>query len=172
MSRGSHYLLAIDPSIETAEQLNSLLRNSGISIHVLHASAAPEARRLLHEFRPLLMVYHPASEAGFPVAEAAIMARESDTPFAVRTVAAEAGALVEAMRHAPALGIDRHDDQLMVGLSKRLLHGATANEHRSSEQQGEAETQAAWTWCWPAPQRPSPTFTKVCTRLPTLPTCA
>ena len=142
MSRTSHYLLVVDPASEQAAQINSLLRNSGISIHVLHAGNSLETRRLLREFKPLALLYHPASEAKFPVAEAAMLAHELDTLFAVRTVPGEAGALVEAMRHTPAIGVDRHDDQKLIKLVGQLLNNALAARQYALAQQSEDEVAA------------------------------
>lgn len=140
--RKVHYLLVIDPSSEPAAHINSLLRNSGISIHVLHANNGLETRRLLREFKPLAVIYHPVSEATFPVAEAALLANELETLFAVRTTPAQAGALTEAMRHGPALGLDLNDDQKLLKLTTRLLNNALAAQQHHLAQKSEDEVAA------------------------------
>ena len=50
-------LLVIDQSPEYAEGVNSLLRNSGINIHVLHARSSTEVKRALDRDAPVLILF-------------------------------------------------------------------------------------------------------------------
>ena len=50
-------LLVIDQSPESAEHVNSLLRNSGIKIHVLHVSTSTEVKRALDKDVPVLILF-------------------------------------------------------------------------------------------------------------------
>ena len=50
-------LLVTDKSPETAEQINSLLRNSGIKIHVIHAKTGAEVKRAIDNLSPALIIF-------------------------------------------------------------------------------------------------------------------
>ena len=50
-------ILVTDRSPETAEHINSLLRNSGISIHVIHTQTSIEVKRALDNDSPFLILF-------------------------------------------------------------------------------------------------------------------
>ena len=55
-------LLVADRSPEAAEHFNSLLRNSGINIHVTHAASSMDVKRILDSDPPVLILYAEADE--------------------------------------------------------------------------------------------------------------
>jgi len=61
------FLLVIDPSAESSEEINSLLRNSGMNVHVLHAASIADAERQAREFKPALVVYRPDQHLRSPL---------------------------------------------------------------------------------------------------------
>ena len=50
-------LLVVDRSPDSAEHINSLLRNAGISVHVIHADSPAAAKRILDNDDPVLAIH-------------------------------------------------------------------------------------------------------------------
>ena len=75
-------LLVIDRSPESAEHVNSLLRNSGIKIHVIHAESASGVKRSLDHDSPVLLLYADPEESEASIDEmvAKLAARLQEQP--------------------------------------------------------------------------------------------
>ncbi len=140
MSADRSFLLVIDPNPETAARINGMLRNTGISVHVLHADNPSEAERLVREFKPFLIFYLPENQARFPVGEAARIAEAHQVFLGVAVYGAEGQALFEeASASAATLGIG--DEAQLPAIARRLvgLGQAASNEERIRAQGEELE---------------------------------
>ncbi len=76
-------LLVTDKSPESAEHINSLLRNSGIKIHVIYASKALDIKRALEHDSPLLIIYANPDANSASVEEVSRLAHEYSVPLAL-----------------------------------------------------------------------------------------
>ena len=66
-------LLVADRSPDSAEHINSLLRNSGIKIQVIHAASSVEIKRSLDNDAPILILYADADENEAPLEQVAVV---------------------------------------------------------------------------------------------------
>ena len=64
-------LLVTDRSPDSAEHINSMLRNSGIKVHVIHAAYIIDVKRSLDNDRPVMLLYSDAEETEAPLDEVA-----------------------------------------------------------------------------------------------------
>jgi len=72
-------ILFIEPSVEAAEQIISLLRNTGIAVRPERATDASQVQALLGELEPDLVMFNPANEGlGLPEAKRLLDAHGSD----------------------------------------------------------------------------------------------
>ena len=129
------FLLVIDPLPDRAVQINSTLRNAGISIRVLHGDTQSQVERLSVDHHPVLTVYTPAAATLLPLTAAAELCQRQGTFLAVEAAAADAPALQEASALAPAFLLG-HDAQL-TALVKQLV--VLEQAHQSAVQQRQQE---------------------------------
>lgn len=118
MPPDSPILLVIDPNPESAARVNGLLRNSGISIHVLHVDNPTEAERLVREFSPFLIYYLPASQGHFPISEAARLARDKQVFLGVALPDGGQALFEEAAASTATLGVG--DEAQLPAIARRL----------------------------------------------------
>ena len=78
-------LLVADRSPESAEHINSLLRNSGIKIHVIHAEGSMDIKRSLDNDAPVLILYLDPDEGEAPLEEVSDLAAAFGVPLALVT---------------------------------------------------------------------------------------
>jgi len=114
-------LLVTDKSPELAEQINSLLRNSGIKIHVIHASKAVEIKRALDGDPPLLIIYAQPDEAAASIEEVSAMALEHSVPVALYADLDDSRQLIERLRVCACVVIDAQSDRLLTETVGRLM---------------------------------------------------
>ena len=62
----STILLVVDQSPECAEEINSLLRNSGINVHVNFAATVADIRSAIDTKPPFLIIYNEAAASDVP----------------------------------------------------------------------------------------------------------
>ncbi len=118
MPPDSPFLLVVDPNPECAARVNSLLRNSGISVHVLHADNPAETERLLREFHPFLIYFLPDAQAHFPIGEAARLADGAKTFLGVALEGEGQALFEEAAGAAATLGIG--NEAQLPAIAQRL----------------------------------------------------
>jgi EAL domain-containing protein (putative c-di-GMP-specific phosphodiesterase class I) len=135
MPTDSPFLLVVDPNPECAARINSLLRDSGTSIHVLHADNPTEAERLLREFQPFLIYFLPDAHAQFPIDRAIELAEGSKTFLGVALEGPGQALFEKAAGTAATLGIGNEAQlpaivQRLAGLSlvERQQDAHTAQE--------------------------------------------
>ena len=78
-------LLVTDRSPESAEYINSLLRNSGIKIHVIHTQTSSDVKRALDHDSPVLILYVDPEETDASIEEVSELATAFNIPLALVT---------------------------------------------------------------------------------------
>lgn len=137
MPPDSPFLLVIDPNPESAARVNSLLRNSGISVHVLHADNVQEAERLVGEFSPFLIYFLPASQERFPVEQAARLAEARKTFLGIALGNGGQALFEQASGSAPCIGIG--DEAQLPAIARRLVGLGRAHQEQERLKAQEAE---------------------------------
>lgn len=133
-------LLVIDPNPEAAARVNSLLRNTGINIRVLHADNSGETERLVREFSPYLIYYLPDSAERFPVSEAVRIAEEHGVFLAISMIEGSTELFLEAAHSFACIGIG--DEEQLSDLTHRLagIGQASREQDRLKAQEAELES--------------------------------
>ena len=103
-------LIVADKSPELAERINSLLRNSGIRIHVIHAIKAIEVKKALDQAAPLCIVYAQPEPTTASIEEISTLARDYAVPFALYTDMANSSELIETLKSTVCLVIYSEDE--------------------------------------------------------------
>jgi len=126
----SAYLLIIDHSPECAEEINSLLRNSGIDVHTLFASSTAEAEKIIKSKSILLLIYHASAPKSAPVSKILQLAEKYKLAAAVRFAPDDPAVLVEALTFHSCLAINSEDDSLLINLIRKLReNGQSAHDY-------------------------------------------
>lgn len=134
------FLLVVDPNPEAAARINSLLRNTGINVRVLHADNASESERLIVEFSPYLIYYLGDSADRFPVSEAVRIAEEHGVFLGISMDDASMPLFTEVARSSACIGIG--DEDQLAELTRRLagLGQGTREQDRLKAQEAELES--------------------------------
>lgn len=112
-------LLVTNKSPELAEHINSLLRNSGIKIHVIHTSKAVEVKQALEQYTPLLIIFCKPDPTSASVEEVSALAHEYAVPFAFYTDLQNPDELIEVMKLTACLVIySEHESQLAATVGR------------------------------------------------------
>ena len=127
-------VLVTDRSPETAEHINSLLRNSGIKIHVLHAQSITEVKRALDHDSPVLMIYADAESGEAPLEEVAGLAAAFSVPLALYAPMDDPAQLAELLRQTACFVINSEREDLLTDAVSRLVV-ASRNERSHAERQ-------------------------------------
>jgi diguanylate cyclase (GGDEF)-like protein len=127
-------LLVTDRSAESAEHINSLLRNSGINIHVFHAQTSAEVKRALDNDSPLLLLYADADENDAPLEEIAALAAAFGIPLALFTRMDDPEHLASLLSQTACFVINAERDDLLTHSVNRLIT-ATQNERNHTARQ-------------------------------------
>jgi diguanylate cyclase (GGDEF)-like protein len=127
-------LLVTDRSAESAEHINSLLRNSGINIHVFHAQTSSEVKRALDNDSPLLLLYADADENDAPLEEIAALAAAFGIPLALFTRMDDPEHLATLLSQTACFVINAERDDLLTHSVNRLIT-ATQNERNHTARQ-------------------------------------
>jgi len=122
-------LLVTDRSPEAAEHINSLLRNSGINIHVFHAQTSAEIKRALDQDSPVLMIYADAEPTEAPLDEVASLAAAFSVPLALYARMDDPEKLVGLLKQTACFVINAERDDLLTEAVSRLV--ATSRNERS-----------------------------------------
>jgi diguanylate cyclase (GGDEF)-like protein len=120
-------LLVADRSPEAAEHFNSLLRNSGINIHVTHAASSMDVKRILDSDPPVLILYAEADENEAPIEEVSELAVAFDVPLALISPMDEPERLARLLRETACYVINAAEEGLLAATVERLIR-ASENE--------------------------------------------
>jgi diguanylate cyclase (GGDEF)-like protein/PAS domain S-box-containing protein len=131
-------LVVVDKSPESAERINSLLRNSGIKIHVISASKVVEIKRVLDQDSPLLVVYTNPDANPAHVDEVSGLARQYAVPFAVYSDFSDPAKLLDVMKVTACIVVHSENETQLTDMVKHL---AAINErnHKQRQQQEQLE---------------------------------
>jgi len=124
-------LLVVDKSPESAERINSLLRNSGIKIRVKSANKAVETKRILDQDSPLLVLYTNPDINPASVEEVSKLSREYAVPFALYSDFQNPAKLLEVMKITACMVIHSENESQLTDF---VIHLA-ANLENSQNQQ-------------------------------------
>jgi len=126
-------LLVTDTSPESAERINSLLRNSGIPVHVIRASKALDVKRALEQDAPLLVIYpNPDSHSG-DIEELSRLASEYAVPFALYSDFENPAELIKAMKSTACIVINSGNESQLPDLVRQ--HAARHELIRNQQHQ-------------------------------------
>ncbi len=131
-------LLVTDRSPESAEQINSLLRNSGIKIHVIHTRTCFDVKRALDNDSPVLILYVNPDPVDAALEEISELANAFSIPLALFTDLDEPGKLAEALAKTTCYVINSAEESLLTDAVTRLVKSAE-NERINSLQQEHLE---------------------------------
>jgi diguanylate cyclase (GGDEF)-like protein len=125
-------LLVTDKSPESAEHINSLLRNSGIKIHVIHTQSCVEVKRALDRDAPVLILYGNPDESDAPLEEVSALAAASNVPVALYTPLNDTDRLTRLLDGTACFVINAEREDLLTESVIRLVRTSeSAREHAS-----------------------------------------
>jgi diguanylate cyclase (GGDEF)-like protein/PAS domain S-box-containing protein len=124
-------LLAIDRSPESAEHINSLLRNSGIKIHVIHTRTSSEVKRALDHDSPVLILYADPDETDAPLEEIGELAAAFSIPLALFTTMDDPERLSGLLSSTACFVINSENENLLTAAVTRLVQ--TSEDERNQE---------------------------------------
>ncbi len=127
-------LLVVDRSPECAERINSVLRNSGIKIHVIHAAKALDVKRALEQLRPVLVLFSQPDETAASVEEISSLANEFAVPFALYCDVENSPDLGRQLQSAAAFVIDTGTENLLTDTVRRLMLGSLQSSQYQVQQ--------------------------------------
>lgn len=127
-------LLVADRSPESAEHINSLLRNSGIKIRVIHAASSIDVKRVLDNDAPVLIVYADADEGDAPLEEIFELASAFNVPLALFTPVAENDRLGASLENVSCFVINSGREDLLTDSVSRLIRNAENERLYASRQ--------------------------------------
>ncbi len=128
-------LLVTDRSPESAERINSLLRNSGIKIHVMHASTCTEVKRALDNDAPVLILYADPDPDDASLEEVGELADAFNIPLALFTDLSDPEKLVAALATTACFVVNSEQEGLLTSAVNRLVKSSENDRNHSQQQQ-------------------------------------
>lgn len=128
-------LLVTDRSPESAEHINSLLRNSGIKIRVIHTRSSADVKRCLDNDAPVLILFADADEEEASLEEISELASAFNVPLALYTDTAEADKLSESLSSTACFVINSTREDLLTESVARLVRNSENERLIASRQQ-------------------------------------
>lgn len=118
-------LLVVDRTPESSEQINSLLRNSGIKIHVIHVGSYAETNRAFDAYSPLLVIYLHPDPVDAGIEEISELAGRNSVPCALIVDLDDHERLTNLIRTAPCYVIDKNSPDHLIATVSGLLETQT-----------------------------------------------
>lgn len=128
-------LLVIDRSPESAEHVNSLLRNSGIKIHVIHTQSSSDVKRALDHESPVLILYADADDSEAPIEEVSELAAAFNVPLALFTEMDDPDRLTRILTRIPCFVINSGDEAILTEAVSRLITSSEKVRNHEKQQQ-------------------------------------
>jgi diguanylate cyclase (GGDEF)-like protein len=128
-------LLVIDRSPEPAELINSLLRNSGKKIHVLHAATCVEAKRVLDSDSPILIIYVDPDPVDASLQEISVLADAYSTALALFTDLSDLQKLAETLQTTSCFVINSTQEDRLADVVSRLVKSSEEERNHQRQQQ-------------------------------------
>jgi tRNA-dihydrouridine synthase len=132
-------ILVTDRSPEPAEQINSLLRNSGIKIHVIHARTSADVKRALDGDSPVLILYADPKADEASLEEISELANAFDVPLALFNDLQDPESLTAALNNTAAFVINSASDGLLAEAVARLVKRSELDQNQIQQQQHQEE---------------------------------
>ncbi len=132
-------ILVTDRSPESAESINSLLRNSGIKIHVIHARTSTEVKRALDNDAPVLILFADPDPDDAALDEICELAEAFDTTVALFTDLQEPDKLANALKTTACLVINSEQEGLLIETVSRLVKRSETYQNQQKQQQHQEE---------------------------------
>jgi diguanylate cyclase (GGDEF)-like protein/PAS domain S-box-containing protein len=132
-------ILVTDKSSEFAENINSLLRNSGINIHVIHARTSTEVKRALDNDAPVLILFADPEPDDASLDEICELAKAFDVTVALFTDLQEPEKLANALKTAACFVINSEQDGLLIETVSRLVKRGETYQNQLHEKQHQEE---------------------------------
>jgi diguanylate cyclase (GGDEF)-like protein/PAS domain S-box-containing protein len=128
-------ILVTDRSQESAENINSLLRNSGINIHVIHTRTSTDVKRALDSDAPVLILFADPKSDDASLEEICELAEAFDVTVALFTDLKEPDKLVQILASTACFVINSEQDDLLIETVSRLVKRSEAYQNRLRQQQ-------------------------------------
>ena len=128
-------LLVIDQSPESAEHVNSLLRNSGIKIHVMHAQTSAEVKRSLDHDSPVLVLFADPDPTQSPIEDISELASAFSGPRALFTSLDDPEKLSQILTKTACFVINSEDEDLLTDAVNRLIQTSENDRNQDKQQQ-------------------------------------
>ena len=132
-------VLVTDRSPEPAEHINSLLRNSGIKIHVIHARTSADVKRALDNDSPVLILYADPEPDDASLEEISELANAFDVPLALFNNLQDPEGLAAALSNTAAFVINSESDGLLAEAVSRLVKRSEFDQNQAQQQQQQEE---------------------------------
>jgi PAS domain-containing protein len=125
-------LLVLDRSPESAERINSLLRNSGIKIHVIHVESSTELKRALDQDSPVLILFANPDPADASLEEVNQLAAAFNITLALFDTLEEPEELARSLSTTACFVINASEDELLIEAVSRLVRSSEGERNRES----------------------------------------
>ena len=132
-------ILVTDRSPESAENINSLLRNSGINIHVIHVRTSTEVKRALDNDSPVLILFADPEPDDAGLDEICELAEAFDVTVALFTDLQEPEKLINALKTAACFVINSEQEGLLIETVSRLVKRSETYQNQLQQQQQQEE---------------------------------
>ena len=120
-------LLVVDRSPDSAEHINSLLRNAGINVHVIHADSPAAAKRILDNDDPVLAIHTGGEDEFCPLEELAGLAAANNVPLVLYTDVLENDSLPQSLENTACFVVHSGSGGPLEDTVRRLA-GRAENE--------------------------------------------
>jgi len=117
-------LLVVDQSPDSAEHINSLLRNAGISVHVIHADSPAAVKRILENDDPVLAIHTGKEDEFCPLEELAGLAAANNVPLALYTDVVENASLAQSLENTACFVVHSGSGALLEDAVRKLTRHA------------------------------------------------
>lgn len=125
-------LLVIDQSPESAERINSLLRNSGIKIHVIHTQTSSDVKRALDHDAPVLILYVDPDVSDAPIEDIDELATAFNIPLALFTGMDNPDRLTGILATTACFVINSEDEDLLTNAVSHLIKSSENDRNHES----------------------------------------
>jgi diguanylate cyclase (GGDEF)-like protein len=128
-------LLVTDKSPDTAEQINSLLRNSGIKIHIIHTKTGADVKRAIDSLSPALIIFANPDPKETTVEEISELAYQHSVAFAIYQDLEDPKWLLDTLKTNACFVINSADDEQLITAVGRLLRSSENDRNQAKQQQ-------------------------------------
>ena len=128
-------ILVTDRSPEVAEHINSMLRNSGINIHVIHTQTSIEVKHALDNDSPFLILFADPEPDDASLDEICELAEAFDVTVALFADLQKPHKLAKALKTTPCFVINSEHEGLLIQTVSRLVKRSKNYQNRLQQQQ-------------------------------------